>query len=162
MEYYLESQQSAEALSSPHLNFYISYILLFNLHLNEAKFWFEKLLFHSTFISLCLFGLNLNVSIFIKPISKIGWYQENLSYFLTGSKYLFQIKAAAQQIRWQILPTVEIKCRRVTDKSNEIWQFVKMSYLHIFYLCKDSRETNSPIPPRTIMNKVRAAVQPPD
>ena len=86
VEYCLESQQSAEALSSPHLNFYISYILLFNLHLNEAKFWFEKLLFHSTFISLCLFGLNLNVSIFIKPISKIGWYQENLSYFLTGLK----------------------------------------------------------------------------
>ena len=86
VEYYLESQQSAEALSSPHLNFYISYILLFNLHLYEAKFWFEKLLFHPTFISLCLLGLNLNVSIFIKPISKIGWYQENLSYFLTGLK----------------------------------------------------------------------------
>ena len=64
-----------------------------------------------------VFGLNLNVSIFIKPISKIGWYQENLSYFLTGLKIFVSDKGSSRPNQMLDPAKVEIKCRKSRIKA---------------------------------------------
>ena len=77
------------------------WILLFHLHLNEAKFGFEKLQYNLTFICwFCFWSTSRCFHLYKANIQNWLIYQENLSYFLTGSKYLFQIKAEAEQIRW--------------------------------------------------------------